>query len=93
MVVPYIGTWIETYMEEEFNHKPTGRTLYRYVDWNANVNTVKIQGFVVPYIGTWIETCLKTKEYETVRVVPYIGTWIETSEDVVISGLSMSYLI
>ena len=32
-VVPYIGTWIETYPVED-GTMLVGRTLYRYVDWN-----------------------------------------------------------
>ena len=32
MVVPYIGTWIETPLQAYSEGKPLGRTLYRYVD-------------------------------------------------------------
>ena len=33
------------------------RTLYRYVDWNYVIYTIKTKlKAVVPYIGTWIET-------------------------------------
>ena len=31
-VVPYIGTWIETSMQQAVYFAITGRTLYRYVD-------------------------------------------------------------
>ena len=35
VVVPYIGTWIETRKDEILSNPSLGRTLYRYVDWNA----------------------------------------------------------
>ena len=37
LVVPYIGTWIETDKTGIKHKKPFRRTLYRYVDWNRIV--------------------------------------------------------
>ena len=54
-VVPYIGTWIETFLEVSALIL-LGRTLYRYVDWNKATIIKYSSGTVVPYIGTWIET-------------------------------------
>ena len=57
LVVPYIGTWIETFgfeTVEDANH------VVPYIGtWIETVNTsTGVLGFpaVVPYIGTWIET-------------------------------------
>ena len=32
LVVPYIGTWIETYFANKYGYDIDRRTLYRYVD-------------------------------------------------------------
>ena len=34
LVVPYIGTWIETGSDSYPSVREVRRTLYRYVDWN-----------------------------------------------------------
>ena len=78
LVVPYIGTWIETIIGCKCDGKALGRTLYRYVDWNRRGQISVASGTVVPYIGTWIETQLIVPGNEIYIVVPYIGTWIET---------------
>ena len=36
MVVPYIGTWIETDNDFVLDAAKESRTLYRYVDWNVH---------------------------------------------------------
>ena len=56
LVVPYIGTWIETY-----GYLVTAKNRYvvPYIGtWieTSSASTRILTGVVVPYIGTWIET-------------------------------------
>ena len=44
LVVPYIGTWIETRHDIGDRSGYTGRTLYRYVDWNL---ALKIKATII----------------------------------------------
>ena len=56
MVVPYIGTWIET---PDQAWTVVGKTVVPYIGTWIETKTYNImQTFsaVVPYIGTWIET-------------------------------------
>ena len=56
LVVPYIGTWIETNMSIEFN---AGLQVVPYIGtWieTRPDNFIALSDVVVPYIGTWIET-------------------------------------
>ena len=78
LVVPYIGTWIETGLQTATDEEGMCRTLYRYVDWNTIKKGTKPLHKVVPYIGTWIETQYLDIHKDYNAVVPYIGTWIET---------------
>ena len=77
-VVPYAGTWIETFMHGG------GLTLAGVVPYAGTwIETLrKLDGkhgeSVVPYAGTWIETYRKSKDIKSECVVPYAGTWIET---------------
>ena len=77
-VVPYIGTWIETYKEVQIpqyyqSYLIQVRGLKRILRIYLRHNHL-----VVPYIGTWIETYFRSREQYLKTVVPYIGTWIET---------------
>ena len=63
-VVPYIGTWIETEINDINEHVNLRRTLYRYVDWNWNYCYGVPHAVVVPYIGTWIETRTQSDFYK-----------------------------
>ena len=83
IVVPYIGTWIETGKFRRCLATCIRRTLYRYVDWNCWFDGQSGYSLVVPYIGTWIETFLELSYYWHSSVVPYIGTWIETYKEII----------
>ena len=56
LVVPYIGTWIET---EEHRHQCRSQVVVPYIgtwiETSTNSETLSADE-VVPYIGTWIET-------------------------------------
>ena len=77
-VVPYIGTWIETYVGSLGSQAGLGRTLYRYVDWNMFGRL----GECFCYCRTlyrYVDWNRHIKSIITdINVVPYIGTWIET---------------
>ena len=56
IVVPYIGTWIET---AEYIEGFCGRKVVPYIGtWieTTTCDAVWVEVEVVPYIGTWIET-------------------------------------
>ena len=62
MVVPYIGTWIETL---PLALPPLRQVVVPYIGtWietlllspNRGIMVVILSEYVVPYIGTWIET-------------------------------------
>ena len=58
MVVPYIGTWIET-IEDKF--KDEEKVVVPYIGtWIETTiqDFIDIWQKVVPYIGTWIETVI-----------------------------------
>ena len=58
LVVPYIGTWIETGWVARPSHV---RTVVPYIGtWIETPDFIylKFEFWVVPYIGTWIETLL-----------------------------------
>ena len=57
LVVPYIGTWIETATEN--TNETTGRVVPYIGTWIETIGKIEsfMGGVVVPYIGTWIETC------------------------------------
>ena len=78
LVVPYIGTWIETDKTGIKHKKPFRRTLYRYVDWNRIVckcNKKRCGRTLYRYVD-W-NYCGR-RRWSWKMVVPYIGTWIET---------------
>ena len=56
MVVPYIGTWIETrYCRMGKEYRPVVPYIGTWIETKDNVYN-KTAVTVVPYIGTWIET-------------------------------------
>ena len=58
IVVPYIGTWIETHMQTSDSLQ---NLVVPYIGtWieTLNFKQEEGEGIVVPYIGTWIETSL-----------------------------------
>ena len=78
LVVPYIGTWIETDKTGIKHKKPFRRTLYRYVDWNRIVckcNKKRCGRTLYRYVD-W--NYRGRRRWSWKMVVPYIGTWIET---------------
>ena len=59
MVVPYIGTWIET---EKGRQTATPTRVVPYIGTWIETGSVVVDGRdkeVVPYIGTWIETWIR----------------------------------
>ena len=79
MVVPYIGTWIETTPGSPSIE--VGSVVPYIGTWIETWHIVYLvfgEAVVVPYIGTWIETWYDLAQAGEALVVPYIGTWIET---------------
>ena len=55
-----------------------GRIFYRCVDWNTDIDTIKIQGFVASFTDAWIETIANLSSWCMVVVASFTDAWIET---------------
>ena len=63
IVVPYIGTWIETFVSKK---RTNNNNVVPYIGtWIETLNGKERDETkqVVPYIGTWIETKTKRPHY------------------------------
>ena len=78
LVVPLVGTWIET---SDKNLGSANTQSFPLWERGLKRDLRKINFVyrcVVPLVGTWIETLSFEKEHLPAGVVPLVGTWIET---------------
>ena len=63
LVVPYIGTWIET-EQRELPYMTEGVVPYigTWIETSSGITDL-VRFRVVPYIGTWIETYLEKRKH------------------------------